>query len=320
MSAMLMQRKISRTVALRLAAGVLPSVLGVGLVIGLFYYGALGRQAPGAVLALATMATIGTLVIAWINAKYFADRLARLARVTGPASRGSEPTDEFDRIERAVGNLGTALTAAEAERARSDAIAAARLRDQGTMLAGVVTDAIAQLDGVRLPLQILLESPFGELNENQEELLRDARAAADEIDGALRRLGQVADIDREAVAPQLELVQINDVVRSILPLARAAAERCGARTEAVLEPGLPRTRADRARLAAALSLLSTAVAEHAGPERPLVISTGRDGARTVVTLAPAIDPPILAARLIALQGGALVVDHDTLVLRIGSPA
>jgi hypothetical protein len=55
---------------------------------------------------------------------------------------------------------------------------------------------------VRLPLQILLESPFGELNENQEELLRDARAAADAIDAALRKLGHVADIDRNAFPVQ----------------------------------------------------------------------------------------------------------------------
>src|SRR5262249_10471929 len=151
-------------------------------------------------------------------------------------------------IEQAVGNLGSALSASEAQRARTDAMAAARLKEQGTMLAGVVNDSISQLDQIRLPLQILLESPFGELNENQEELLRDARAAADSVDLALRRLGQVADADRDALPVQHELVQVNDVVRSVLPLGRAAAERHGARTETSLEPGLPRVFGDRARL------------------------------------------------------------------------
>src|SRR6185436_10242224 len=108
-------------------------------------------------------------------------------------------------------SLGSALSASEAERAKSNAMAAARLHDEATMLAGVVADSLAQLDEVRLPLHILLESRFGELNENQEELLRDARAAADAIDVALRRLGQVADADRGALAVQPELVQINDV-------------------------------------------------------------------------------------------------------------
>lgn len=318
MTAMLIPRRVSRSVALRLAAGVLPSVIAVGLVVGLFYYGEIGRGIPGALLAGATILTIGSVVIAWINAKYFADRLARLARVTQPASGGSERTDEFDRIERAVGNLGSALSASEAERVKSNAMAGARLRDQATMLAGVVNDAITQLDGVRLPLQILLESPFGELNENQEELLRDARAAADEIDLALRALGQVADINRDAVVPQLELVQINDVVRSVLPLARAAAERQGGRTEPSLEPGLMRVRADRARLAAALSQLTTAAAEKSGANEPLVISTGKEGTRVVIKISPTVDPPIVASRLIAVQGGELSTEADGLVLRLGA--
>lgn len=66
------------------------------------------------------------------------------------------------------------------------------------MLPGAVADSLSQLDQVRLPLQILLESPFGELNDDQEELLRDARAAADGIDAALRRVGRMADIVRHS--------------------------------------------------------------------------------------------------------------------------
>ena len=156
-------------------------------------------QAPRLLLVAVSVLTVVSIAIAWINAQYFAERLARLAQSTSSVAGGTEHTDEFDRIERAVGKLGSALSAAEAERERTNEMAAARLREQGTMLAGVVSDSIGQLDQVRLPLQILLNSPFGELNENQEELLRDARAAADSIDVALRRLGQVADIDRDAM-------------------------------------------------------------------------------------------------------------------------
>jgi signal transduction histidine kinase len=233
----------------------------------------------------------------------------------------------LDRIERAVGSLGSALSASEAERARTNAEAAARLRDQATMLAGVVSDAIAQLDGVRLPLQILLESPFGELNENQEELLRDARAASDAIDVGLRRLGQVADVDRDALPVQHELVQVNDVVRSVLPLARAAAERRGARTEAALEPGLPRVLGDRTRLAQALALFVTDAAEATGPESPLMITTVRDGSHALIRISPphqhAAEPDgttalILASRLIGAQGGRATIDASEILLRVGN--
>jgi hypothetical protein len=215
------------------------------------------------------------------------------------------------------------------------------------MLAGAVSDSLAQLDQVRLPLQILLESPFGELNDNQEELLRDARAAADALDGALRRLSQLADVDREAFQVQRELVQINDVVRSVLPLARAAAERRGARTETALEPGLPRVMADRARLAESLALFVTDAADSTSASQPLSISTPRDGTSAIIRIAPASAPAngeadsrksektsrtvtlgteekeartaafILASRLIEAQAGTVGLDSGTLELRIG---
>lgn len=339
MTATFIRRNISRSVAWRLAAGVLPSVLAVGLVIGLFYYGEIGRAAPRVIQFVAAALTGVSIVVAWVNASYFAERLARLARATEQASGVRGPTDEFDRIEQAVGSLGSALTAAETERARTGALAAARLKEQATMLAGVVSDSIAQLDEVRLPLQILLESPFGELNENQEELLRDARAAADTIDVALRRLAQVADIDRDALPVQHELVQVNDVVRSVLPLARAAAERRGARTETSLEPGLPRVTGDRTRLAEALALFVTDAAEEAGPEVPLTVNTAKEGSRAVIRIAPVsprmrvsgplptspdagdsgagAPPLVLAARLIAVQHGDVAIGDGSLVVRIG---
>jgi signal transduction histidine kinase len=318
--------KVSRSVAWRLAAGVLPSVLAVVLVVGLFYYGQLERGAPEALLVVAAALTLVSVVVSWVNARYFADRLARIVRATdsAPGTRGS--TNELDQIERAVGSLGSALSASEAERERTNAQAAARLHEQATMLAGVVSDSIAQLDGVRLPLQILLESPFGELNENQEELLRDARAASDAIDVGLRRLAEVADIDREALPVQHELVQVNDVVRSVVPLARAAAERRGARTEAVLEPGLPRVLGDRTRLAQALTLFVTDAAEATGPDVPLVITTARDGGRALISVSPPRVPSndgtrpaplILAARLIGAQGGSVAADESAIRLRVG---
>lgn len=212
------------------------------------------------------------------------------------------------------------------------------------MLGAVVSDARAQLDQVRLPLQILLESKFGDLNENQEELLRDARAAADAIDVALRRLGQVADIDRDALPIQRELVQVNDVVRSVLPVARAAAERRGARTETALEPGLPRVVADRARLAEALALFLADSAAQSNPSTSLCISTARAGSSAVIRIAPVSSsamarasltvpddvsakdggpvsadaaPLILASRLISVQGGEVAIDGGALTLRVG---
>ena len=282
------RRHASVSVGRRLFVGLLPALLAVLVTAGLAYYGEYGRAVPGIILGTAAVLSVASLVVTWINTRYLS---ARINRLTGSmpeseAERQGE-SDEFDRIERVVDHLGNALSASEAERARLNAAAEARLRDEATMLAAVAHDSIAQLDEVRLPLHILLETRFGDLNENQEELLRDARNAADAMGAALRRLAQVADADRGALAVQRELVQVNDVVRAVLPLARAAAERQGARVDVVLEPGLPRVRADRARLAEALTLFASEAAAATGIERPLVVTTNRrPGSGVAITIAP----------------------------------
>ena len=311
------------TVGRRLFMGVLPAVLAVALAIVLAYYGQYGHEIPPAVLALAAVLALLSLGITWRNARYLQARIARLAGAL-PGTRG-EP-DELDRIEHVVDRLGSALSMSEAERERAGAAAATRLSEQGTMLAAVTRDTIARLDEVRMPLHILLDSPFGELNENQEELLRDARAAADAMDVALRRLAQVADADRGALPVQRELVQVNDVVRGVLPLARAAAERRGARVEIALEPGLPRVLADRARLAEALTLLAEQAASETGPARTLRVGTARENGGALITLAPRPSATesgvavadVVARRLIESQGGSIERSHHPFAPASGS--
>lgn len=328
------RRHAAIPVGRRLFVGLLPALLAVLVTAGLAYYGEYGHAVPGVILGTAAVLSIASLVVTWINTRYLS---ARINRLTGsmPEAEHHGESDEFDRIERVVDHLGTALSASEAERARVNAAADARLRDESTMLAAVAHDSIAQLDEVRLPLHILLETRFGDLNENQEELLRDARNAADAMGAALRRLAQVADADRGALAVQRELVQVNDVVRAVLPLARAAAERRGARVDVALEPGLPRVRADRARLAEALTLFASEAAVATGTANPLVVTTARQpGGGIEVTIAPnaKADAPhangeggrqdrptggiILAQRLVSIQGGTAEDDAGAYVIRL----
>lgn len=346
------RRRTTLTVATRLFLGLLPALLAVLLAVGLAYYGEYGRQVPSIIALGAAVLAVASLVVTWNNTRYVS---ARIVRLTGAmpgdedAHRGHGESDEFDRIERVVDHLGSALSASEAERARRDAAAATRLNDEATMLAAVARDSMAQLDELRLPLHILLEARFGELNENQEELLRDARKAADAMAAAIRRLALLADADRGALSVQRELVQVNDVVRAVLPLARAAAERRDARVDTSLEPGLPRVLADRARLAEALTLLSADAAAATGPDHPLSFTTARDRGGVSITLTPVVPgggavpaPPaptdqaarvaepnesvrdaggvILARRLIAAQGGATEETPSGVIVRLGGQA
>lgn len=322
-------RRGALSVGQRLFLGLLPSLLAVLLVVGLAYYGQYARTVPVAVVLAAAALALASLLVTWLNTRYLTGRIARLADSI-PVRRAAAETaprsgDELDRIEQEVDRLDSALSASEAQRARADAAAAAALREQATLVAATVRDAVAQLDEVRLPLHILLESRFGELNENQEELLRDARAAADEMDGALRRLAHVADADRGALRVQRELVRVNDVVRAVLPMARSAAATKGLTVDVSLDPTVPRVRADRARLAEALSLLlDAAVARQDGGT--LRVTTERvDGGAVLVRLAGAgpgdatrdAAARTLAGRLVAAQGGVVAEEGGEVTIRLG---
>ncbi len=324
----LLRTQWSLSVTSRLLLALLPSLLAVAMVAGLVYWGEYGRQAPAAVLSASIVLAALALGLTVLNVRYLVQRFDRITElVAAEAARRAPSTrtgisDEFDRIEQVVDHLGTALTKSESERLAANEMSAARLSEQSTLLAALVRDTMARLDDVRMPLHILLETGFGELNENQEELLRDARKAADELDEALRRMGQVADADRDAMPVQREFVQVNDVVRAILPLVRTSADRRGVRVDALLEPGLPRVTADRARLAEALSMLSvvTVVQGHDGDTMSL--TSRRAGTGVDVALHPwrRAEPPdlrvALALRLLAAQGAMAEAADETLTVHI----
>jgi hypothetical protein len=87
-----------------------------------------------------------------------------------------------------------------------------------------------------------------------------------------------------------------------------------------LEPGLPRVVGDRTRLAEALSLLVTAAAAQSDQQKPLVVTTARDGTRAIVRIAPrgwTEATFVLASRLIEAQGGEARVADDALEVRVG---
>ncbi len=307
---------IGLSVGQRLTLGVAPALLAVILVVGLAFYGERGRAIPSLVLVSAAALAVVSLIVTWVNTQYIARRIRRLAGGVDVGLASELPTehDELGRIELVVQKLGSALTAAEDARRDVIAESGARFTQQATTLAAAVRDARAQLDELRLPLHILMDAPFGELNENQEELLVDARAAGAVMDVTLRRLTQIADADRDALPVLLERVAVNDVLRAVLPMLRAAAERHGARMDSDFDPRLPRVSADRARLAEAIALIGTEAAAMTSDSRPLTLKSSVDTTHARITMSPtpAIETHInvafvLAERLIAAQHGQLTI-------------
>src|ERR1700754_3393646 len=125
----------------RLYLTVLPAVLGVLTVAGLAYWGQYAHVVPSVVLTIAVIATAGSLVLSWVNARYVVSRIERLAgtqqhepRTTlrgflksiVPHRVESKP-DELDKIEGVVDSLSSAVAGAEAAKTENERAAEQRV-------------------------------------------------------------------------------------------------------------------------------------------------------------------------------------------------
>lgn len=297
----------------RLFLAVLPAVLGVLAMAGLAYWGERGRQVPEGVLLAGLLAATASLGMAWRDTRYVARRIDALSRGRAGEEADAPPGDELDSIERRI---------VESERRGEtrERAAEALVREYAALLADASATAARKLDEVRMPLHILLSSPFGELNENQEEMIAAARAAADEADGALRFVGRIVALDAGRVESRPRPVRPRDLLAPVLTAVGARLRAAGAALEADVPPGLPEVRVDPEHAREALSLFLERAAGRVGPGAELRLSARagegfvrirvEDGAPRPGERAP------LAERLLRLEGGALDPGGDALEIRL----
>jgi signal transduction histidine kinase len=264
----------------RLLLTLMPAFVGLLTVVGLAYWGQYQRQAPHFAVVAAAIGLGASVLLALRNARYLAHRIERLA--------GSEPgraVDELDSIERSVERLAAEVAAAREGEMRSIQTAAERQKELATLLSSAAAGATTVLDEIRLPLHILLENRFGDLNENQEEMLGSAQAAAEEASVLLRRLQLIADLDRGAVELRRDPLRVDDIVRGLLPTLQSLGEQRGVRVVADLAPALPRVPGDRTYLNETLSvMLRNAVKRTAdGGEVRISIEASRGLVRVTAT-------------------------------------
>ena len=100
-----------------------------------------------------------------------------------------------------------------------------------------------------------LENHFGDLNENQEEMLGAARLAADTVDGDLAALRRIADLDRGILPFRRDRLRPGDLVRALIPMLQAAADKAGATLRVDIEPVVPAIHGDQAMLQESLAAL-----------------------------------------------------------------
>lgn len=319
-------------VATRLYFAVAPAVLGVLVVAALGYWGERGRQAPSIVVGIAVIASVTSLVIAWRNTRYVAQRIALLAQPRSgpttpplPDTLGIDASDELDHIAATVTHLDTAVANERRAGDARAAVAQSRVAEYTDLLDGAVRSMRSSLEQARLPLHILLASPFGELNENQEEMLDATQHAIDAADADLTRLRKLIEIDTGVVSLSRQPLAVGELLRAPVAIAKARASRSTIGIVADVSDALPRVVVDPLYTQEAVtSLLLDAVAAAAEGSEVRVRALERTATCVAVTIEPAPctgNEPLdvrLAKRLITHEGGT-VADEDH-VLHIELPA
>jgi hypothetical protein len=299
---------------------VVPAVLGVLAVAALAYWGQYGRQAPSVVIVVAVIAAVGSLVVAWRNTRYVAQRVERLAR----ASRDAGGADELDTIESTVQQLNLAVDSARADGARRERAAEERAREHEALLDDVMSALSHRLEEAQLPLHILLSSPFGALNENQEEMLGAAHSAVEQADGELRTLQKLVALDRGAVTPMRAPIGIGELLRPALAIAESRADRAQVQLASLVSDTAPRVLVDRVLTQEALTVILTDAVTRAPASGVVQVDAAEaeNGCVAVrVTRQPASDGgPLelrLAQRTLELQGAIVREQDGRLVVELG---
>lgn len=315
----------------RLYLAVVPAILGVFTVAGLAYWGAYHRAAPEWVVVVAAVSAVGSLILAWQNTRYVAQRIERLAGARAPREsatlsplgvvrnaalpRAGGTPDELDSIEEVVDHLSSAVTVAQAGGEARERAAAERVEEYALLLDEGSAAVRRQLDEARVALHILLEHHFGPLNDNQDEMLEAARAGTDAAETELARLQEIAQLDRGALHVRREPLRIADLLQSLRPQLEADGAKAGVTLTVDTMPGLPRIVGDRIRLQQAFELLLRHLVRHATPGAALVIAT--DVERGLIRIAvqhappPTLDADVaLARRIILAHGGDIDINED----------
>lgn len=179
----------------------------------------------------------------------------------------------------------------------------------------------ARLLDAQLPLHILLSSPFGALNENQEEMLSAAQSAVDSADTALRRLRKLVELDRGAVMPMIQPIGLGDLMRPAVAIAQARAVSAGVQLQLDISDRAPRVLADATLAQEALTtVLGVAIASTPAAGDVAVTAGEREDGRVAIDVTharwsgPESLELRLARRLLAAQNARLTEEPQRTVV------
>jgi signal transduction histidine kinase len=341
----------------RLFLAVLPAVLGLFLVAALAYWGRYARTAPELVVVLAAVAAIVSLIVSWRNTRYVVHRVQRLAghmvsmnddthgsmptvrrdalrdlgiQLPGANERGAgRDRDELDHIEATVAGLSSAVVRAREDALRQDREALERAREIEALLQAVTARFAARTQEAQLPLHILLSSPFGSLNENQEEMLGAAMSAVDLIDTDVRDLQKLLQLHRGELSIVTQPINLAELLRPTLAIAAARAESAHVQLRPVVSDTAPRAVVDAVHAQEAMTSILTDAIAHTANGGDVDVDAGegdRSRIRVTITRRPVLAGAAdavslemrLARRLLEAQGCSFTSDGAVTVVDMPS--
>jgi len=193
------------------------------------------------------------------------------------------------------------------------------MSDIDAAIARAIERSVRDLDEVRLPLHILLENQFGELNDNQVELVGAARDAAEVAAARLRRARDLltlhpAQLRQEPIRPA-------DVLASLVAALQSRGAARHIRVVAEIAAPLPAIRGDRIRLQEALSLVGAACVQ-ATPDGGTLSITASGGEKELLVgfegagIEPSEIDTTWAARVVQAHGGSFRTDGPRTEIRL----
>ena len=179
--------------------------------------------------------------------------------------------------------------------------------------------AVHDLDEVRLPLHILLENQFGDLNDNQVELIGTARDAAELASARLRRARDLFTLHPEQL--RREQVRPGDLLAPLIASLQSRGAARSVRVVADIAAPLPTVRGDRIRLQEALSLVGAACLAATNDDGSLHIAAAATESELLIAFEGGrIDLAEIdaawAARVTAAHDGSLRADDARVEIRL----
>ena len=331
-------------IAQRLFLSVIPGIVGLLTIAALAYWEKYAHQPPETVVIVAVVATAASLAMGWYNTRYVAKRVERLAEsaagravlrgssitfrdvahaMTGGAVSDSGRPDELDEIESTVATLSGAVIHVRDEAERREHEAKARAADYLALISEVSDRMASRLQDAELPLHVLLSSPFGSLNENQEEMLSAAQAAIGDADDEVRRLKKLINLDRGEIPVMLHAVNLQEMLRPALAIGSAHARRAGIGFASRISDASPRVLVDPVHAQEALTAVFDWAVAHGGAGTGVQVTANEThSGRISIAISHRAIPdaettPLemrIAHRLITIQHGTMIFAPGLVVI------